>query len=121
MHTIIAAVIAIPLRANVAITAVATLVINPLTIPPLYYAAYRIGAWELHHNSPLVDPVAAEKVSGELSRILFWLHYASGPIALGVMTIAVTAAIVGYGATALAWRSRLAIRWRNRHRPQAQT
>src|ERR1044071_8562806 len=39
MHTAIAAVIAIPLRANVAVTAAFTLVINPLTIPPLYYAA----------------------------------------------------------------------------------
>src|SRR5690242_10600286 len=42
MHTLIAAVFAIPLRANVAVAAAVTLVINPLTIPPLYYAAYRI-------------------------------------------------------------------------------
>ena len=39
MHTAIAAILAIPLRANVAITAVFTLAVNPLTIPPLYYAA----------------------------------------------------------------------------------
>ena len=50
MHTAIAALLAIPLRANVAITAAFTLVVNPLTIPPIYYAAYRIGAWELHHD-----------------------------------------------------------------------
>src|SRR6476661_8965404 len=43
MHTAIAAILAIPLRANIAITALFTLVVNPLTIPPLYYAAYRIG------------------------------------------------------------------------------
>src|SRR5438309_4996197 len=41
MYTVVAAIIAIPLCANVAITALFTLVINPLTIPPLYYAAYR--------------------------------------------------------------------------------
>src|SRR6478672_4698150 len=44
MHTAIAALLAIPLRANVAITAAFTLVVNPLTIPAIYYAAYRIGA-----------------------------------------------------------------------------
>ena len=55
MHTILAALLAIPLRANVAIAAAFTLVVNPLTIPPMYYAAYRIGSWELHHESPLLD------------------------------------------------------------------
>src|ERR1043165_8409264 len=44
MHTAIAAVLAIPLRANVAIAAAVTLVINPLTIPPLYWAASADGA-----------------------------------------------------------------------------
>ena len=52
MHTAIAAILAIPARANVAVAAVFTLVVNPVTIPPLYYAAYRIGSWELHHDEP---------------------------------------------------------------------
>ena len=69
-----------------------TLVVNPLTIPPLYYAAYRIGSWELHHDATLVNPAAAERFSSELSRLLFWVHQASGPIAVGVLTIAVVAA-----------------------------
>src|SRR3954470_10638374 len=101
MHTAIAAILAIPLRANIAITAIFTLVVNPLTIPPLYYAAYRIGSWELHHDATLVNPATAEHVSGELARFLFWIHEASGPIALGVLTIAVVAAAVGYGLSAL--------------------
>src|SRR3982751_2045891 len=45
MHTAIAAILAIPLRANIAITAAVTLFVNPLTIPAIYYAAYRIGSW----------------------------------------------------------------------------
>ena len=63
MHTFIAALLAIPARANIAIAAAFTLVVNPLTIPPLYYAAYRIGSWELHHDAPLVNPAAAEPAS----------------------------------------------------------
>ena len=114
MHTAIAAILAIPLRANVAITAVFTLVINPLTIPPLYYAAYRIGSWELHHDATLVNPAAAERFSSELSRLLFWVHQASGPIALGVLTIAVVAAAIGYLTSGIAWRAWLGSRSRQR-------
>src|SRR6476659_7479446 len=34
MHTVVAALLAIPARANVAIAAVLTMVVNPITIPP---------------------------------------------------------------------------------------
>jgi uncharacterized protein (DUF2062 family) len=114
MHTAIAAILAIPLRANVAITAVFTLLINPLTIPPLYYAAYRIGSWELHHDATLLNPATAERFSSELSRILFWVHHASGPIAVGVLTIAVAAAAIGYLGSAVLWRWWLGSKWRQR-------
>jgi uncharacterized protein (DUF2062 family) len=116
MHTIIAAILAIPLRANVAVAAAFTLVVNPLTIPPMYYAAYRIGSWELHHDAPLVNPDAAARASGELARLLFWIHEASGPIALGVLTIAITVAAIGYAGSALLWRTWLQSRWRERRR-----
>jgi uncharacterized protein (DUF2062 family) len=114
MHTAIAAVLAIPARANIAVTAVFTLVVNPLTIPAVYYAAYRIGAWELHHDGSLVDPAAAERVSGELGRILFWIHHASGPIALGVLTIAFASAAIGYIASSIIWGFWSRSRWRSR-------
>jgi uncharacterized protein (DUF2062 family) len=114
MHTLIAAVLAIPLRANVAVAAAFTLLVNPLTIPPMYYAAYRIGAWELHYDSTFVNAAAAERFSGELSRLLFWIHHASGPIAVGVLTIAVAAAAVGYFGSALLFRIWLRSRIRRR-------
>jgi len=114
MHTLIAAVLAIPLRANVAVTAAFTLVVNPLTIPPLYYAAYRIGSWELHHEAPLVNQAAAERFSSELSRLLFWIHQASGPIAVGVITIAAAAAVIGFFASSVTWRWWLGSRLRQR-------
>ena len=120
MHTAIAAILAIPLRANVAITAVFTLAVNPLTIPPLYYAAYRIGSWELHHDATLVNPAPAERFSGELSRMLFWIHQASGPIAVGVLTIAVGAAAIGYLTSAIAWRSWLGSRLRQRRQARRE-
>lgn len=114
MHTIVAALLAIPTRANVAIAAAFTLVVNPLTIPPIYYAAYRIGSWELHHDASLLNPAAAARFSSELSRLLFWIHEASGPIAVGVLTIATAAAALGYVAASLAWGLWSRSRWRHR-------
>jgi len=114
LHTVIAAVLAIPLRANVAIAALFTLVINPLTIPPMYYAAYRIGAWELHHDASLVNPATAAQFSSDLSRLLFWIHHASGPIAVGVLTIAFGTALIAYAVSSLIWRWWLASTCRQR-------
>src|SRR6476620_1199334 len=71
MHTFVAALLAVPARANVAVAALLTLVINPLTIPIMYLAAYRIGSWELHYDANLVSAAAAERFSSELSRMLF--------------------------------------------------
>jgi len=114
MHTVVAAVLAIPTRANVAVAAVFTLVVNPLTIPPMYIAAYRIGSWELHHDSPLLDAAAAERFSSELSRLLFWVHHASGPIAAGILTIATVLGALGYVTAALVWRFWSGTRWLQR-------
>ena len=120
MHTVIAALLAVPVRANVAVAAVFTLVVNPLTIPLMYFAAYRIGSWELHHDAAVVNPAAAERFSGELSRLLFWVHHASGPIALGILTIATVSAIVGYLAASLIWSLWSRSRWRHRREARKQ-
>jgi uncharacterized protein (DUF2062 family) len=116
MHTLLAALLAIPLRANVAIAAAFTLLVNPLTIPPLYYLAYRTGVWELQADAAVINPAAAKQVSGELSRFLFWIHEASGPIAAGILTIAIVAAVVGYGLTAVVWRFWLARKLKRRRK-----
>ncbi len=114
MHMLIAALLAIPLRANVAVAAAFTLLINPLTIPPIYYLAYRVGRWELRADSVVIDPQAAQQASGELARFLFWIHHASGPIALGIVTLAFLAALLGYVLTAIVWRLWLASKLRRR-------
>lgn len=42
---LLAATAAVILRANIPVAAAATFITNPLTVPPIYYAAYHLGAW----------------------------------------------------------------------------
>jgi len=113
MHMVVAALLAVPVRANIAIAAAVTLVVNPLTIPPLYWAAYHIGRWELRRGND-VDPAAMAQVTGEVARFLFWMHHASGPIALGILTIAASAALIGYVASAFFWKRWITSKYRAR-------
>jgi hypothetical protein len=82
----------------------------------MYYLAYRTGMWELHADAAVMDPSVARHASGELARLLFWVHEASGPIALGILTMAIAAAAVGYFFTAIVWRMWLASKLRRRRR-----
>jgi uncharacterized protein (DUF2062 family) len=120
MHTVIAAIFAIPLRANVAIAAAVTLLINPLTIPAIYYLAYRTGMWEMRADAAVTNPAVAQQASGELARFLFWIHHASGPIALGILTLALAAAVTGYLFTAIVWRMWVASKLRRRRARSSQ-
>ena len=114
MHTVIAALLAVPARANIAVAAAVTLLINPLTIPPMYYAAYRLGLWELHQHRQLGDPEATAQVSGVIAKILFWIHEASGPVAVGVLTLAAGVGALGYVLSAIGWRWWSGSKWRER-------
>jgi len=113
MHVPIAAILAIPARANVLISALVPLLLTPF-YPALYYAAYRVGRWELRHDRGVVDAATAQQVTGGLQRILFWLHHASGPIALGILTLAIAIAVCGYALTAIIWRLWRGDKWRRR-------
>jgi uncharacterized protein (DUF2062 family) len=121
MHVVLAAILAIPVRANVALAGAFTLLVNPLTIPPMYYAAYKIGSWELRHDALGPDPAAAQQASSELARMLFWIHHASGPIALGIATLAASAALLGYALSALVWRFWVRNKWRRRRQQRIQS
>ena len=104
----LAALLALPLRANVPLAAATTLVTNPLTFPPIYYAAYKVGTLVLSYPSG--------DGAGELARGLGEQFLdVSGPTALGLLIFAIVGSSLGYLVGSAFWRLRLVERWKGRH------
>jgi len=119
----VAALLAFLLRANLWVTAVATLVTNPFTFAPMYYAAYRLGAWLLGApevvGEAAMDPAAA---GGFVAWLAFWWERLNGigrPLVLGLSVLAVVAALVGYYTTLLVWRIAVVLKRRRVLRERA--
>ncbi|HEX2804461.1 MAG TPA: DUF2062 domain-containing protein [Sphingomicrobium sp.] len=106
---VLAALFAVPLRANVPLAAAATLVTNPITFPPVYIAAYRFGRFLLHHSSSEHADQLASSLGSQLLDV-------SAPTALGMLSFAVIGLVLGFAVGTVWWRFRLLRRWRTRHR-----
>jgi uncharacterized protein (DUF2062 family) len=102
---VLAALLAVFLRANVPLAAAATLVSNPLTFPPIFYAAYRVGTFLLParpEDAVVPDHMLATFVS------------LTGPTVVGLLVFAVVGAVSGFVLGTVIWRFRLTLRWRAR-------
>ncbi len=108
-HTPIAALLAVPARGNIVITAAVTWLINPFTMPPFYYAAYQIGKFLLK-----IDELTAVPVTHQAQDWLSWLSAKSGPTALGTFVLATVIAAIGYLLASLVWRIHIGRKWRAR-------
>jgi uncharacterized protein len=103
----LAALLAVPLRANVPLAAAATLVTNPLTFPPIYIGAYKLGTFLLNHAPHEGADDLAKSFGATVLEV-------SGPTALGLLVFAMVSSIVGFAAASLWWRYRLIRRRRMR-------
>lgn len=106
-HTPVAVLAAVPARCNAIVAAAVTWLVNPLTIGPLLYAAHWIG-------KHVVKPVSGGAIpAGRIS----WLHSGmslAGTTMVGLLPIAIAAAVLGYGIALGAWRFRTARKWARR-------
>jgi uncharacterized protein (DUF2062 family) len=72
---LLAAAAAVVLRANVPIAAAGTFVTNPLTVPPIYFGAYQLGAWATGTSATAAvswaDPVSILQSLGSIGLPLF--------------------------------------------------
>ncbi|HMQ17679.1 MAG TPA: DUF2062 domain-containing protein [Sphingopyxis sp.] len=111
---VIAALLAASVRANVLIASAATLVTNPLTFPPVYYAAYRTGSWLLAKFG-LQGSGAQEGVAVTTS---LWSSMGSASLAtfLGLLLFATLSSLIAFTLVHLVWRLTLFWRWRGRRK-----
>jgi uncharacterized protein (DUF2062 family) len=111
-HMPIAAVLSIPLRANLP-TAVGVTFPSTLFIPFNLWAAYEIGHRILHLDRRVGHEIASNVKAN--AGWLQWLFAQAGPATVvGLLILAVIFGTTGYFVTSLLWRLRVARKWRNR-------
>ncbi len=98
---------AVLLRANVPAAAASTLVTNPLTFGPLYYAAYQLGHRVLG-APPAVDlpPLPGiQKATLPRQHQQMWKRVSDmgKPLLLGLTILATLMGLLSYAVTSLAW------------------
>ncbi|MDB5801586.1 MAG: hypothetical protein JWL63_2525 [Rhodocyclales bacterium] len=101
-----AALACLPVRANLPIALATTFYTNPLTIVPLYLAAFSIGRFLGGSDARFVMP--PEKGAQSLFEwghaLLQWMSGLGQPMAVGLLALATILAVAGYVLVRLAWR-----------------
>ncbi len=117
LQMLTAALLAIPLRVNLPVALFTTLYTNPLTIGPLYVAAYEIGTlFVSSEGAPLRDAPGFEwsHFGGWLRAFFDWVLSLGKPLAVGLVALALGLAVAGYASVQLAWRIYVILAWRRR-------
>jgi uncharacterized protein (DUF2062 family) len=113
VHCVVACLLAVGLRLNIPVIIGTVLLINPVTIVPVYYLAYRLGA-------ALLD-IPPSGFAFEMSWA--WLQNGLGPMwkpfLVGCLVCGVVGGVLGYMGLELVWRWRVATRYRTRHHEPA--
>ena len=103
MHMLIAAALAIPLRANLPLAMGVVWVNNPFTIVPFYYFVYQLGATLLGREAPPRET--------DIDHGIDWLLNAGWdmllPMMLGGVIVGMICALLGYVGMRLLWRCRV--------------
>ena len=98
-HPVWATFAALGLRINIPIAALTTFISNPLTMGPMYFFAYRFGAWLL----------GVEQQAVEMEMSFDWVThtfvYIWQPMLLGCVLLGLAAAVISYVTLDLLWRS----------------
>lgn len=108
MQMLLAASLAIPVRANLPISVGLVWLTNPITMPPIFYCTYKLGA--LLMGVPpveLPDELTWAWITGELSTL--WKPFLLGSLLTGCVLSG-----CAYGLTMAYWRWWVAHSWRKR-------
>ncbi|PID46142.1 MAG: ATP-binding protein [Proteobacteria bacterium] len=100
-QTVIAACLALYFRANLALSVALVFLTNPVTIPPVFYFAYRLGNWIL----------GGEGIDFSIELSWDWLVNSMGlvwqPLFLGCLLSGIFTSMLGYLTVQLIWRQHI--------------
>lgn len=124
LQMITALLIAIPLKKNLPVALVTTFYTNPLTIAPLYLTAYGYGRLLMgmtDHHAAKVEPFDWDWAHwiDSFEAMVGWMLSLGTPLAIGLVALALTLALVGYFAVQWGWRLYVTLAWRARARRRA--
>ena len=108
---------AVLLRANLPAAVASTLVTNPVTFGPVYYAAWRTGSAILGDDGRAKPPAAQAQEEPQGSwwqRAWQSLQQAGKPLILGLAIFATGFGLLGYLLVTLAWRIKVVLARRRR-------
>lgn len=117
LQMVTAALLAGPLRRNLPVALLCTLYTNPFTIVPLYVLAFGYGQWLIgtgEHRIPEPFTTDWSQLSASLAGLLDWTLSLGKPLAVGLVALALTLAVLGYLAVDLGWRAWVRLQWRAR-------
>lgn len=111
-QTLLAGGMAILLRVNLVLASATVWITNPVTMPPIFYFCYRVGAWLLGER--------ADRLPYEPSMTWIWqeLSWLWQPFLLGSLLVGSLAALLGYVTVQLLWRLHVVSALRSRRRRQ---
>jgi uncharacterized protein len=112
---VIATTSALFFRAHLPIAVALVWLTNPLTMPPLFYFAYRVGLGFLDRPSP------TESFKFSLSGVMSGLGNAWEPFLSGCLIMATTCSLAGYFGINFFWRHRVAKKWALRKQKRSAT
>lgn len=105
---LLAAAIALLLRCNLPIAVALVWITNPVTMPPVFWATYKLGTFLLDmpvlHASVHFNPAAIMSVLGEI-----WQ-----PLLVGSLVCGIFFGGLGYALMRLTWRLHVIRRWQQR-------
>ena len=108
MQMVISAVGALYYRANLPIAVVLVWITNPITMPPLFYFAYRVGLWFMDRPSP------AENFNFSLDGVMSGLGNTWEPFLLGCFIMGITCSAVTYFGVRYLWAQHAFKKWAER-------
>jgi uncharacterized protein len=111
-----AALGAIYFRANLLVSVATVWVTNPITMPPLFYFAYRVGLYFSHRPSP------GDNFVFSLEGLWSGFEDVIGPFLLGCLILGLMCSLAGYIAMDSFWRYHVYKKWAGRqHKRSGQS